>query len=48
MDYCEVFSCLDSHSDCRGSTGEQMMQCYISENTVCFDEETNSSTFWMA
>ncbi len=38
LDYCDVFiSCLDTcsdgtHSLCRGSIGEQVMQCLISQN----------------
>ncbi len=33
---------------CRGSTGEQVPYCYFGFLHICSDEETNSSTSWMA
>ncbi len=33
---------------CRGSTGEQVSYCYLGFLHICSDEETNSSTSWMA
>ncbi len=50
VDYCDVFiSCLDSHSD--GTHSLQRIHLWASDEMLHFsksDEETNSSTFWMA
>ncbi len=50
VDYCDVFiSCLDSHSD--GTHSLQRIHQWASDGMLHFsksDEETNSSTFWMA
>ncbi len=50
VDYCDVFiSCLDSHSD--GTHSLQRIHCWTSDGMLHFsksDEETNSSTSWMA
>ncbi len=50
VDYCDVFiSCLDSHSD--GTHSLQSIHCWDSDTMLHFsksDEETNSSTSWMA
>ncbi len=50
MDYCDVcISCLDSYSD--GTHSLQSIHCWASDVTLHFsksDEETNSSTSWMA
>ncbi len=50
VDYCGVFiSCLDSHSD--GTHSLQSIHCWTSDAMLHFsksDEETNSSTSWMA
>ncbi len=50
VDYCDVFiSCLDSHSD--GTHSPQSIHCWASDAMLHFsksDEETNSSTSWMA
>ncbi len=50
LDYCDVFiSCLDSHSD--GTHSLQRIHCWDSDAMLHFsksDEETNSSTSWMA
>ncbi len=50
LDYCDVFiSCLDSHSD--GTHSLQSIHWWGSGGTLHFsksDEETNSSTSWMA
>ncbi len=50
VDYCDVFiSCLDSHSD--GTHSLQSIHCWDTDAETHFyisDEETNSSTSWMA
>ncbi len=50
VDYCDVFiSCLDSHSD--GTHSLQSIHCWDTDAMLHFsksDEETNSSTSWMA
>ncbi len=50
VDYCDVFiSCLDSHSD--GTHSLQSIHWWASDVMLHFsksDEETNSSTSWMA
>ncbi len=50
VDYCDVFiSCLDSHSD--GTHSLQSIHCWASDAMLHFsrsDEETNSSTSWVA
>ncbi len=50
VDYCDVFiSCLDSHSD--GTHSLQSIHCWDSDAMLHFsksDEETNSSTSWIA
>ncbi len=50
VDYCDVFiSCLDSHSD--GTHSLQRIHWWASDGKIHFsksNEETNSSTFWMA
>ncbi len=50
MDYCDVFiSCLDSHSD--GTHSLQRIHCWDTDAVTHFsksDEETNSSTSWLA
>ncbi len=50
VDYCDVFiSCLGSHSD--GTHSLQKIHCWDSDAMLHFsksDEETNSSTYWMA
>ncbi len=50
VDYCDVFiSCLDSHSD--GTHSLQRIHQWASKGMLHFsksDEETNSSTSWMA
>ncbi len=50
VDYCDVFiSCLDSHYD--GTHSLQRIHWSESDATflqICSDEETNSSTSWMA
>ncbi len=50
VDYCDVFiSCLDSHSD--GTHSLQRIHCWASDVMLHFsksDEETNSSTSWLA
>ncbi len=50
VDYCDVFiSCLDSHSD--GTHSLQSIHCWDTDAVTHFsksDEETNSSTSWMA
>ncbi len=50
VDYCDVFiSCLDSHSD--GTHSLKSIHCRDSDAMLHFsksDEETNSSTSWMA
>ncbi len=50
VNYCDVLiSCLDSHSD--GTHSLQRIHCWASDGMLRFsktDEETNSSTSWMA
>ncbi len=50
VDYCDVFIiCLDSHSD--GTHSLQGIHCWDTDAETHFyksDEETNSSTSWMA
>ncbi len=51
VDYCDVFiSCLDSHSD--GTHSLQRIHWWASDvmvnYTICSDEQTSSSTSWMA
>ncbi len=50
VDYCDVFiSCLDSHSDGTHSPHLLVSKCCNANFLkICYDEETDSSTFWMA
>ncbi len=49
LDLCGFISCSDSHSD--GTHSLQSIQWWAGDATflqICSDEETNSSTSWMA
>ncbi len=48
MDYCVFISCLDSHSDGTHSLQTVSQWYNVTFLQICPDEETNSSTSWMA
>ncbi len=48
VDYCDVLSAVWSHSDGTHSLQRIHWCCYFGFLHICSDEETNSSTSWMA